>query len=521
MDIVYPSGGSGYTGPIPEPATVTVTMDDMPAPQVPSELPDPAPGPLTPAAALGFDGQAQTPVLDGSEEKPPDTHCAVGTGAGSAGRIVEVTNNGITIFDKTGSTVASSIDLDAFVPTTTTKGAFDPKVIFDQHSSRFFVVVLDGNLPNSGGSGGESRLHIAQSKTATPGGFTGADWNFHVADTLVEFPGDGAGPGPSSGYESWFDYPGIGADSTRLVITGNMFDSGGTGRGTKIRVYDKSTIGTTNTFTDFDVDAVATTGISTVQPAHTYGTTDNGNFYMINRFGSTLYRLWEIGGTAASPTLVAGTHTTTRSWTAGTQIAAGAPQSGVTGITISTLSSRVMNAVYRGGSVWCTLSADTDSDSKTEVVWFEINTNGGNPTAPSVAQSGSINGSDSDEWTFMPSINVNTNDDVAVCFSQSFSDQFVDIRVATRTSGETAGTMQTSVVYKTSVGEYDDFNSTNPERWGDYSACVVDPDDDTTFWIANEYCSVARSSGDDAAWGTWIAKLGTVVPVELSVFTAE
>ncbi|MCH7910109.1 MAG: hypothetical protein IIB38_10885, partial [Candidatus Hydrogenedentes bacterium] len=68
-------------------------------------------------------------------------------------------------------------------------------------------------------------------------------------------------------------------------------------------------------------------------------------------------------------------------------------------------------------------------------------------------------------------------------------------------------TFQSSVLVHSSVGEYDDFNASNPERWGDYSATAIDPDDDTTFWIANEYCIVARVSGNDSEWGTRIAKM--------------
>ncbi len=523
VDFAYPSSASGYEAPDQAPRFVTVDIDRPDAPMaLRSSTPlDPTAIGNTPTAALGFDAQGQTaPPGQGFIVKPPDTHIAVGTGAGVAGRIVEVTNNGVTIYDKTGAIVATSVGLNQFFPTTTTKGGFDPKVIFDQHSGRFFAMTIDGNVPNSGGSGGENFIHVAVSTSSSPSDTTvggGGDWFSVAASSLTNFVGDGAGPGPGMVYETWYDYPGIGADSTRLVITGNMFDASGFFYGVKVRTYDKAAlIGGSNTFTDIDVDDFVTSGVFTVQPAHTFGSTDNGNFYLINRMNSTAYRLWEIGGTAAAPSLIAGTYTTSRSWTSGAQIflTAAPQQNTFTSNTIDTLSSRVMDAVYRDGSVWCALSADADSDSKTEVVWFEINTNGGNPTAPSIAQSGFIDGSDGDEWTFMPSISVNADDAAAICYSQSFSDQFVDIRVVTRETGDTAGTFTTSQVYRTSVGEYDDFGGLRPngaDRWGDYSATVVDPDDDRTFWIANEYVASAVTAGlDDAAWGTFIGKVGAL-----------
>ena len=49
-------------------------------------------------------------------------------------------------------------------------------------------------------------------------------------------------------------------------------------------------------------------------------------------------------------------------------------------------------------SIWLTLTSDPDSDSQTEVVWFEIDPNfansavAGTRTTPDIRQSGSIDG---------------------------------------------------------------------------------------------------------------------------------
>lgn len=41
-------------------------------------------------------------------------------------------------------------------------------------------------------------------------------------------------------------------------------------------------------------------------------------------------------------------------------------------------------------------------------------------------------------------------------------------------------------------------------RWGDYSGISVDPTDDTTFWVFNEYAALRGTaiSGEDGRWGT-------------------
>jgi hypothetical protein len=43
-------------------------------------------------------------------------------------------------------------------------------------------------------------------------------------------------------------------------------------------------------------------------------------------------------------------------------------------------------------------------------------------------------------------------------------------------------------------------------RWGDYSSMSIDPEDDCTFWIANEYYSLESENFSDFAWLTRIAK---------------
>ena len=117
VDPAFPSLGSGaplvFSGG--GFADVVLATTDPGAPLVDSIKG--APGPQrTPSASLLFSGMARTPSLDGGfTYKPPDTHFSVGTGAGAAGRVVEVTNKGIQIFDKTGASVAGPTDLDAFL----------------------------------------------------------------------------------------------------------------------------------------------------------------------------------------------------------------------------------------------------------------------------------------------------------------------------------------------------------------------------------------------------------------------
>ncbi len=553
VDPAWPSVGVGSDGSLAEAQVVEIEIVDAGIEVSMPRALEEVPGPNTPSVTLGFAGVVGTAS---GFPRPPDTHIAVGPHASASGRVIMVTNNGLQIWDKTGAPMAGPTSLATFLGTATPT-LFDPKIVFDQHSGRFFIVALQGSMPNGictapsiceapninvgfacttnadcnfvggdgdcnlndrcqtnaqcdvvGGDGvcdltmgGTSNVHIAVSTGNAPSNLT-TDWTKLSGSALTSF----------SGINTWFDYPGIGTDSDSLFITGNMFDTFGTFQGTKIRVFDKSGVtgllASVYSFVDIDVDADFTPGIFTVQPAHVYGTTNSGDFYLVNRIESGFYRLWQITGDPGAPSIVGNA---ARVWAAGAFISAGAPQAG-TGVTLDTLSARIMNAVYRHGHVWLTLSSDTDGDSKTEAFWAVIATNDGLPASPAITSTGFIDGSDGDEWTFMPSINVNRWQDATIGYSQSFTDQFPEMRYASREQADAPGTFQASVVAATSPGFYDPADPITdpvvPERWGDYSATVVDPNDDQTFWVANE---IVNTSGvNTSIWGTFIAQLNPV-----------
>lgn len=538
-DPAYPSAGSRAPFVLSLGGTAEVELATTnPGPTPVNSLGGPPRAILTPSPTLTFTGMTQTPSLDGGfTYKPPDTHHAVGPGAGAAGRLVHVTNTGIQIYNKSGASVAGPSDLDIFLTALGATGltasgvanlGFDPKVLYDQHSGRFFVVILDGRTP---GVGGRSNVHICTSTTSTPGTLTGADWTVETASALTTF-------GATDG---WFDYPALGADATRLVVTGNIFDTGGSFIGTKIRVFLKSSL-TDNgapagaTFNDINIDASVTSAFS-LNPCHVFGATLNSDFYLISRFGSTTYTLAQITGAGGAATLVPGSPTT-HAWTAGAYLAAGAEQidGGLNGVqpTIATLSSRIQNAVYRDApsnpdSIWLALTSDPDGDSRSEVFWAEIDPNSSNSavpgtlTTPAISQSGFLDGTTpASDWTFMPAISINISGDAMITYNQSSSTTAVSILATAQHVGDVPGTFQTPVTIATGAGEYDDFNPDAMERWGDYAGMAVDPDDDETFWLSGELCQTAvTAAGNDADWGTRIARMGVVTPVELISFSVE
>ncbi len=463
-------------------------------------------GPYSAGAAvtLGFAGVDGT-IRDGLLHNPPNVHLAVGTGAGASGRVVMVTSNGIQVWDKTGASLDGPTPLDTFFGTAVGHMG-TAKILFDEHAGRFFVVGLEGRDADPMSS--VSAIHVAVSSTSAPANVT-TDW-LHVSGNAITTVGGDAtyvvGP------------PGIGADANALFITGNLADDANAFRGTKIRVFDTSAttglLAGMYAFVDLDVDAAVFPVSFYLQPAHVHGTTDSGNFYLVNRvngFGQSIgrYRVWEIAGAPAAPTIV---RNNLQGWDVGGQRIGGGPQAG-TLVQLDTFMVRLADAQYRDGHIWVVQTAEKDGRDGIEAVWTKLATNGGAPAAITLDDLGIVKGSDGPEWVFNPSIAVAASGDATICFTQSYFDQFPEMRCAVRAASDPAGTFQPSFHVASSPGFYDStsFPGLNFERWGLYSSTITDPDDDATVWSANE--TVLTSAVDASIWSTFVARLGPVTPL--------
>jgi hypothetical protein len=434
---------------------------------------------LAPAIGANFAGVGMQPDDDNFIHTPPDTHIAAGPDS-----IVEVTNGHVAIYSKSGSLIAggdsgpNAVDLDAFCES---QGCFDPKVIFDVDAGRFVAVVVEGRTPS------DSWLHIMVSKSSSPTNLT-THWDKFVHDARATI----------SGSPGWFDYPGLGASPDAVVVTGNMFSSSDFFIGTRVRVFDKAELYDGDAVAIFsDLDLTTFAGFSP-RPANHLSDPPSGTFYLLMRSNAFGLQVWALTGVPESPILSATSLSTSDQ---GFCISS-APQAG-TSIRISTVCPRLMNAVWRDGSLWGTLTGSDSAELRTVVQWFEVNTNSYPDSLPTLVQHGSIDGG-SGEFTYMPSISVDFCGNAAVTYTQSSGVRFPEMRYTGRLAADPQNSMQSPMVAKTSISYYDDFSGP-PERWGDYSATVVDPSDES-FWVANEYTRVAASGGgDNGRWGTWLA----------------
>jgi hypothetical protein len=116
--------------------------------------------------------------------------------------------------------------------------------------------------------------------------------------------------------------------------------------------------------------------------------------------------------------------------------------------------------------------------------WYEIRDPNGTPT---VFQEGTFAPDSSFRW--MGSIAMDNVGDIALGYSLSSSSVFPSIAYTGRVPTDPLGTMEGENIVKAGGGS----QVKSFIRWGDYSAMVIDPVDDCTFWYTTEYIASTGS----------------------------
>lgn len=446
---------------------------------------------------------------------------------GSAGldRLIAVVNAGIECRSKTGTLLFRDSLKDFFSPlgsqTLGTNG-FDPKIVYDHYADRFLVVALERWSTANGNPSNESRILVAVSKTPSPATSTAADWWYLAIDSKVNIAGS----------DNWADYPGFEVDEEAVYITNNMFPFTTGNFGVRLWIIDKGEVGGfyAGSTASWSIHNPVPAGFfdQTMMPALVHGPggvggpgSNIGTFLVSyssltyggagqpeavqvirvdNPLGSPVFTgefvtvgdLEDVGGAFGFPGIP------------------DAPQSGSAAL-IEVNDSRALDAVWRDNSLWMTttikpnLANDPVNVGQATAHWFRFNTSAV-PAPISVADQGNIGGEDiaGNTWTFFPSVAVNSNGDAKFGFSASAPTIYCGAYFAGREAGDPAGTVQASGVVQAGLDYYVRTFGGSRNRWGDYSGISVDPADDSTFWIYNEYAAIRGTpiSGEDGRWGT-------------------
>ena len=440
----------------------------------------PSAGPILSAPSLSSSPALSAPALDdsfaglgnpppGQDVIPPDT-----MGAAGPAHLVSLLNSDFGVFDKSTGALLQQISLQSFWASLGTNAGepahfpFDPKILYDQYTGIFVAVTLGGT------SAPGSWVMVAVSSTSNPTG-TWSKW-------AIDADENGNSP----------DFTGLGVDAFNVYVTANMFDGTGVGQYGKVWVIPKAQLlaaSPPTAITWFEFSDPPGSDF-TMQPAHTFGAASAE--YILFEGSSNRLAVARIDNTSGTPVWHDPPLQVPVAPYTSTNFLPGAPQLGNAN-TIDTSDTRLLNTVYRNGSVWTTHHLAVNG--KVEVAWYRID-----PAAGTVLAQGRI--SDPNRWYYYPSIAVNQDNVAAVGFSGSSATEYAGGYYTVIQPA--SGTAETVALLKGGEAPYYKTLTGTENRWGDFSATMVDPTDNVTFWTLQEYADLPVSG--ISQWGTWWGK---------------
>ena len=441
---------------------------------------------------------------------PPDTMGAVGKT-----QFLSVLNGGVGVFDKaTGASLAKISDVAFWAKAGLIGTSGDPRVMYNAQANRW-VVVAFGNNPKD--------LQIAVSDTHDALG----GWK------AVTFEGFGSGF-----FSPVADYPTLALDANAVYIGTNNFGattSGGaqTFRGTTLNVIPLDSLfggaaPTVDGLKQFSTPCCAagsdlTRGF-TIQGVNSSEASTTGNILAVSLTDFELVRYDVLNAGTAGATL-------TPSVTLGSPYKINGPgrqpNGGVGLRNIDTIDDRVGSSVWeQNGRIYAVHTVTPTGGDETRVRIYVID------SATNMVLDEYEIGSPGYDY-YMGSIAVNEAGYVVVGYNRSGFGPDGKISFMTRAfetlpDGTLAPVGLELLLKESLTDRYLNGNTeasgepVGRQRWGDYSAVTIDPEDSNVFWIIGQFAREANTpeNGHPAGtgfsrWGTWIAAvdLGRMVTV--------
>ena len=455
-----------------------------------------------------FDGGTFTPT-DAFFSVPPDPNVAA-----SPTRVVHVVNTAIRMFTRNGNVVQTRDFSDFFGqpdPTIFEQTIFDPKVIYDASGprNRFYVVALQTTFGTT--QPRRSFIFLAVSRSANPANLNPGNWCFYRINGRLN---------AGTEFDSWADYPSIGAGQDALVINTNQFTfDPGFFTFSAIRAIRKLPLSNNAdgcpsprifTFTAQDEPGDFEQGF-TVQPVQHL--TNPSSFpgtskptYLISTllkgFGSVPsrdYKVYRLRNIATSPTLSHRTVTGNFAYwvppNVGQENEAGS---------LTTGDERMLEAAGVGDAFWTThataCSFPSGVVSCSRVIRVRVGQSAAGALQASITRQSTFGRPD--DFLFWPGIAVNLDETVAVPFhyvSPDRTDNNLSTWWVVKSFGETAyrplrplttGTCQQVV-----------------DRTGDFSGAETDPVDKKSFWLSGERAKNIPEFDGACLWETRIIRV--------------
>lgn len=419
---------------------------------------------------------------------PPDTHGAVGPN-----HLMVTLNSQIRIQDRQG-TILSTMDLNTFWSPLGFPDAFDPKVLFDPHTGRFFVTAC-ADRPLFTTFFNNSSVLLAVSETSDPTG------NWFLYSVL----GDATGT-------TWADYPSFGYNEKWVVVTVNMYDAIlNFFSHHQVIAFNKASVMTNGLGA---LTALTVPTAFTMVPAITQDRAIS-DMYFVENFNqglssiNTRLRISLLTGAVGQEILRVGHAFTTNSanWFGFEPLsffqAGFAPQLNSSNL-IANNDARIQNVVYRNNSLWATHTVflPAGNPNHSAVQWWQIGTQ---PTNAAVYQFGRIEDTNGFSFYAFPSLAVNRCNDVLIGYSSFSPNIYASGSYSFRFGDDPPNVMHDPTLLKAGEAPYFKSGLAFPprNRWGDYSATMVDPLNDLDMWTIQEYAATPDPIFGIDRWGTW------------------
>jgi hypothetical protein len=390
----------------------------------------------------------------GLSDNPPDVQLAAGPS-----HIVEMVNSVVGIYSKPFGGLQKITAINTFFKASATDFVFDPKVLFDNSSQRWFASIGDcPNFPiNTQCQTGVVKIAVSNSTDPTQ------SWKVYTV-------------APSSG---WSDQPILGISDNLVVISANDFPNLASGyNGAQYWVFNKSDMvaGVSNvrnqTFGP-DLSLFSVHPVQSLSPTTTQSMVTAVNAGSLNTTGGPANRVELFSMTGTPPNV----SVTTTMFTVSTISQAPYGSEPLAG-GVNPDDARVTTAAWRNGKLWlglddkCTPIADNQTRSCIRL--DEIDTG-------SLSLLQDFDFGTKGVYQYYPALSMDSSGNLGLIFGYSNSTTYPSLGLTGQLTTDPVNSAAKTLTLRT--GSAPEATS----RYGDYFGAAVDPSDPTVMWMAGEY----------------------------------
>jgi hypothetical protein len=463
-----------------------------PDPRVPTDISDGG------GQALFSIGTTFLGAADTNTTIPPDTHGAVGPT-----QVAICTNDRVRFMNKDGSSGPLNVSLNTFFASVASN-VFDPRAKYDRLAGRWYVVAV------AQGGSESSCIVFAVSSGATIS--SAASFTFYKIDNPATL---------------WFDYPVIGMDEDAVYVTTNNFTiSGNSFSGADVYSIRKSTLpgafnyvrmavasGNGFTFAPADNDRVPNSAGILATGGWSSGDNRYLRFYTVNNPGTgsdslTIGNFVQVNGFGFENT---GADKVPQKGSA-QKFAANDSRLGGGAFMRRNPTTGVWTFWTAHNALFNTAGAAANNGAMVGSRWYEFTDI--DAATPTVRQQGTLltTGDANGKHYWFPSIAANGQGHAVLGSSVSDTGTlFGSVNVAARLVSDSLGTLSFNQVGFAGLNTYYKTYGGSKNRWGDYSEAAIDPADNQTMWVFQEYADSGANT-----WAVRAVKLLAPPPAAIS-----